>query len=150
MVLLCDELPAGRGPGRPSKALTIAQAEALLAAAESSPMRAYIMVPLLTGARAERCDRWRGITDWMRWPAAAWAGHLVVATGGRDNTAQVWDLTTSAAVAVLDFRRIRALAVGAGWDLVSRLARTSSCSTAMRDTDPLWISLAEPLANQAS
>lgn len=53
VVLLCDELPAGRGTGRPSKALTLAQAEAVLAAAESSPMRAYIVVSLLTGARTE-------------------------------------------------------------------------------------------------
>src|SRR3954470_2158365 len=53
VVLLCDELPAGKGAGRPSKALTLAQAEAVLAAAESSPMRAYIVVSLLTGARTE-------------------------------------------------------------------------------------------------
>ncbi|WP_240521464.1 site-specific integrase [Amycolatopsis vastitatis] len=53
VVLLCDELPAGKGTGRPSKALTLAQAEAVLAAAESSPMRAYIVVSLLTGARTE-------------------------------------------------------------------------------------------------
>ncbi|MDX3195723.1 site-specific integrase [Streptomyces sp. MN03-5084-2B] len=51
VVLLCDELPAGKGIGRPSKALTLAQAEAVLTAAESSPMRAYIVVSLLTGAR---------------------------------------------------------------------------------------------------
>jgi integrase len=53
VVLLCEELPAGKGTGRPSKALTLAQAEAVLAAAESSPMRAYIVVSLLTGARTE-------------------------------------------------------------------------------------------------
>lgn len=53
VVLLCDELPAGKGTGRPSKALTLKQAEAVLAAAESSPMRAYIVVSLLTGARTE-------------------------------------------------------------------------------------------------
>ncbi|WP_372669788.1 site-specific integrase [Amycolatopsis kentuckyensis] len=53
VVLLCDELPAGKGAGRPSKALTLAQAQAVLAAAESSPMRAYIVVSLLTGARTE-------------------------------------------------------------------------------------------------
>ncbi|MEU0792869.1 site-specific integrase [Amycolatopsis sp. NPDC005961] len=53
VVLLCEELPAGKGTGRPSKALTLAQAEAVLTAAESSPMRAYIVVSLLTGARTE-------------------------------------------------------------------------------------------------
>ncbi|MEU7788394.1 site-specific integrase [Amycolatopsis sp. NPDC049159] len=53
VVLLCEELPAGKGNGRPSKALTLAQAEAVLTAAESSPMRAYIVVSLLTGARTE-------------------------------------------------------------------------------------------------
>lgn len=53
VVLLCDELPAGKGEGRPSKALTFAQAEAVLKAAEESPMRAYIVVSLLTGARTE-------------------------------------------------------------------------------------------------
>ncbi|MFD5091343.1 tyrosine recombinase XerC [Amycolatopsis thailandensis] len=53
VVLLCDELPAGKGAGRPSKALTLEQAEAVLAAAELSPMRAYIVVSLLTGARTE-------------------------------------------------------------------------------------------------
>jgi hypothetical protein len=30
VVLLCDELPAGKGAGRPSKALTLAEAEACL------------------------------------------------------------------------------------------------------------------------
>lgn len=52
VVLLC-ECPLGTAPGRPSKALTLAQAEALLAAAETSSMRGYIVVALLTGARTE-------------------------------------------------------------------------------------------------
>jgi integrase len=51
VVLLC-EIPEGR-PGRPSKSLTFDQAEAVLAAAEGTPMRAYIVVSLLTGARTE-------------------------------------------------------------------------------------------------
>ncbi|WP_245992334.1 tyrosine-type recombinase/integrase [Prauserella muralis] len=51
VVLLC-EIPEGR-PGRPSKSLTLAQAEAVLRAAEGTPMRAYIVVSLLTGARTE-------------------------------------------------------------------------------------------------
>lgn len=64
VVDLC-QVPTGR-PGRPSKALTLAQAEAVLSAAETSddlPARlggkprtrltAYIVVSLLTGARTE-------------------------------------------------------------------------------------------------
>lgn len=52
VVLLCD-CPIGKGQGRPSKALTLTQAEAVLSAAEKSTMRAYIVVALLTGARTE-------------------------------------------------------------------------------------------------
>ncbi|MFC5911713.1 site-specific integrase [Streptacidiphilus monticola] len=51
VVALCS-VPAGR-PGRPSKALTMAQAEAVLAAAELTSMRAYVVLSLLTGARTE-------------------------------------------------------------------------------------------------
>lgn len=52
VAMLC-EIPKGTS-GRPSKALTMAQAEALLEAAERSPMRAYIVVSMLTGAREPR------------------------------------------------------------------------------------------------
>lgn len=51
VVALCS-VPKGRG-GRPSKALTFAQAEAVLKAAENSRMYAYIVLSLLTGARTE-------------------------------------------------------------------------------------------------
>ncbi|MEV5273902.1 site-specific integrase [Streptomyces werraensis] len=51
VVELCS-VPQGR-PGRPSKALTFAQAEAVLKAAEGTSMHAYIVVALLTGARTE-------------------------------------------------------------------------------------------------
>jgi integrase len=51
VALLC-EIPEGR-PGRPSKSLTLAQAEAVLKAAEKSPLRAYIVLSLLIGARTE-------------------------------------------------------------------------------------------------
>jgi integrase len=51
VVLLC-EVPAG-GPGRPSKSLTLPQAEALLTAAEASAMHAYVVLSLLIGARTE-------------------------------------------------------------------------------------------------
>jgi integrase len=60
IVLLC-EVPQGR-TGRPSKSLTLPQAEAVLRAAEQGPARmgAYIIVSLLTGARTEemRALRW--------------------------------------------------------------------------------------------
>ncbi|PPK65772.1 site-specific integrase [Actinokineospora auranticolor] len=52
VVLLCD-CPTGKGKGRPSKSLTLAQAEAVMKAAEKSPMRGYVVVALLTGARTE-------------------------------------------------------------------------------------------------
>jgi integrase len=51
VVALCS-VPQG-GPGRPSKSLTLAQAEAILTAAEGSRLHAYIVVSLLTGARTE-------------------------------------------------------------------------------------------------
>jgi integrase len=51
VVLLC-EIPQGQ-EGRPSKSLTFDQAAALLAAAEGTPLHAYIVVSLLTGARTE-------------------------------------------------------------------------------------------------
>lgn len=51
-VALHCEIPAGQ-PGRPSKALTLEQALMLLAAAQDTPMEAYITVSLLTGARTE-------------------------------------------------------------------------------------------------
>lgn len=51
VVGLCS-IPEGR-QGRPSKSLTLAQAEAVLTAAENTKMAAYIVVALLTGARTE-------------------------------------------------------------------------------------------------
>jgi integrase len=51
VVALCS-VPQGQ-PGRPSKALTLAQAEAILTAADGSRLHAYIVVSLLTGARTE-------------------------------------------------------------------------------------------------
>jgi integrase len=51
VVELCT-VPTGQS-GRPSKALTLAQAEAVLQAASPARMHAYIVVSLLTGARTE-------------------------------------------------------------------------------------------------
>ncbi|MFB8025261.1 MULTISPECIES: tyrosine recombinase XerC [unclassified Streptomyces] len=58
VVELCS-VPAGR-PGRPSKSLTLKQADAVLVAAEDSPLYAYVVVSLLTGGRTEemRPLRW--------------------------------------------------------------------------------------------
>jgi integrase len=51
VVELCS-VPKGK-PGRPSKSLTLAQAEEVLKAAEGSRMHAYVVLSLLTGARTE-------------------------------------------------------------------------------------------------
>jgi integrase len=51
VVMLCS-VPKGL-LGRPSKALTFAQAAAVLGAAEGTRMYAYVVVSLLTGARTE-------------------------------------------------------------------------------------------------
>ena len=51
VVLLCD-VPTGQ-QGRPSKALTLDQAEAVLTAAEGTAMHAYIVLSILIGARTE-------------------------------------------------------------------------------------------------
>ena len=63
IILLC-EVPGGRA-GRPSKSLTLAQAEAVLKAADCAQLRirAYIIVSLLTGARTEemRALRWHDV-----------------------------------------------------------------------------------------
>jgi integrase len=51
VVLLCD-IPTGQ-EGRPSKALTLDQAVAVLHHSEGSPLHAYIVLSLLIGARTE-------------------------------------------------------------------------------------------------
>jgi len=51
VALLCEP-PRGR-PGRPSKSLTVQQAQALLTAAKNTPLHAYVVLSLLTGARTE-------------------------------------------------------------------------------------------------
>jgi integrase len=61
VVALCS-VPVGQA-GRPSKSLTLPQAEALLAAAEDTPLHAYVVLSLLTGARTEevRALRWEHV-----------------------------------------------------------------------------------------
>ncbi|NAS23913.1 tyrosine-type recombinase/integrase [Herbidospora sp. NEAU-GS84] len=51
-VVALAEIPEGR-PGRPSKALTLTQAIAVLEAAESATLHAYVVLSILIGARTE-------------------------------------------------------------------------------------------------
>lgn len=75
---LCD-IPAGQ-PGRPSKALTLDQAQAVLAAAIGAPLYAYIVLSLLMGARTEelRALRWDHVVaydeDSSQWQSVISAG----------------------------------------------------------------------------
>ncbi|MEU7915676.1 site-specific integrase [Microbispora bryophytorum] len=64
--------PKGK-TGRPSKALTLAQAKALLSAAESSSLHAYVLLSLMTGIRTEeaRALRWDHVVAWVE-KAGAW------------------------------------------------------------------------------
>jgi integrase len=71
-------IPAGR-KGRPSKALTIAQAQAILDSAARHPFYAYITVSLLTGARTEEV---RALT-WDR-------THLTTGPNGEPPHIKVW------------------------------------------------------------
>jgi len=61
VVPLCS-VPKGQ-PGRPSKALTLDQAKAVLSAAERSRLHAYVVLSLLTGARTEelRALTWKHV-----------------------------------------------------------------------------------------
>lgn len=61
VVMLC-EVPTGQG-GRPSKSLTLDQAEAVLNAAVGSRLHAYIVLSLLIGARTEelRALKWEDV-----------------------------------------------------------------------------------------
>jgi len=59
--------PKGR-PGRPSKALTLEQATAVLTSAKSSQLNAYVVLSLLTGIRTEeaRALRWDHVVAWTK------------------------------------------------------------------------------------
>ena len=63
---LRKEAPRDR-TGRPSKSLTLAQAQALLKAAESARLYAYIIVSLLSGLRTEevRAFIWDYVVTWV-------------------------------------------------------------------------------------
>ncbi|WP_309237005.1 hypothetical protein [Actinomadura sp. BRA 177] len=59
--------------GRPSRALTLDQARAVLEAAQSSRLHAYVVVSLLTGVRTEeaRALQWAHVVAWID-DAAEW------------------------------------------------------------------------------
>ena len=52
--------------GRPSKALTLAQATAVMEQAKSSPIHAYVVLTIMTGVRTEeaRALRWDHVVAW--------------------------------------------------------------------------------------
>jgi integrase len=81
VVALCG-VPSGRG-GRPSKSLTMAQARALLDAAEGSPLEAYVVVSVLTGARTEEL---RALT----WAHVDLDGSPDAESTSRPPSVQVW------------------------------------------------------------
>ena len=58
--------PKGK-PGRPSRAMTLEQARAMLEQAKSSRLHAYVVVSLLTGIRTEeaRALRWSHVVAWV-------------------------------------------------------------------------------------
>ena len=58
--------PKGK-PGRPSKAMTLEQATAMLEQAKASRLHAYVVVSLLTGIRTEeaRALRWSHVVVWV-------------------------------------------------------------------------------------
>lgn len=57
----------GKKPGRPSKALTKDQADAVLEQAKRTSMHAYVTLSLLTGVRTEeaRALRWSHVVAWV-------------------------------------------------------------------------------------
>jgi hypothetical protein len=77
--LFCETLK-GRA-GRPSKSLTLDQATAVLAVSDGTPMHAYVVLSLLTGARTEevRVLRWDHVVayddarqSWVPVSVAGW------------------------------------------------------------------------------
>lgn len=64
--------PKGK-PGRPSRAMTLEQATAMLEQAKTSRLHAYVAVSLLTGVRTEeaRALRWSHVVAWVE-EKAAW------------------------------------------------------------------------------
>jgi integrase len=61
------DTPEGRKGGRPSKALTLDQATAVLEHAEGDSLHAYVVLSLMTGVRTEeaRALRWSHVVAWI-------------------------------------------------------------------------------------
>ncbi|MFK0192428.1 tyrosine-type recombinase/integrase [Kitasatospora sp. NPDC090308] len=123
VVELCT-VPTGR-PGRPSKALTLAQAEAVLKAAEKTGMYAYIVVSLLTGARTEELRALTWDHAFLKGTPAGVPPHIAVwrsvRAGGDTKTRK------SRRTLALPARCVEALLdhwVNQGWD---RLAAGDDC-----------------------
>ncbi|MEV5829475.1 site-specific integrase, partial [Spirillospora sp. NPDC052242] len=59
--------PKGRA-GRPSKALTLEQATAVLETAKASRLHAYVVLSLMTGIRTEeaRALQWQHVVAWVK------------------------------------------------------------------------------------
>ncbi|HUZ53657.1 MAG TPA: tyrosine-type recombinase/integrase [Streptosporangiaceae bacterium] len=84
--------PPGTAPGRPSRALNVDRALAVLQAARADRIYAYVVLSLLTGIRTEEAARCGGTTSTWRpsrpaWPSGGRCGRTVTsrrpAPGGR-------------------------------------------------------------------
>jgi integrase len=125
--------PKGR-KGRPSRALTLDQAVAVLEQAKSTPLRAYVTLSLLTGIRTEeaRALRWSHVVAWVE-NAEEWRPVAEVGFDRQKLAVYVWrsvredgDTKTELSRRTLEIpdaaRVVIGLAVGsAGW------ARCSGC-----------------------
>src|SRR5580692_8310711 len=87
--------PRGRS-GRPSKSFTLAQAKALLAAAERTRWHAYVALSLLVGIRTEeaRALRWDHVVTWVddteEWQPVTTAGFDGARAGDDRFAVYVW------------------------------------------------------------
>ena len=87
--------PQGR-TGRPSKSFTLEQAKALLAAAESTRLHAYVVLSLLVGIRTEeaRALRWDHVVTWeddsAGWQPVSTAGFDPARAGEGQYAIYVW------------------------------------------------------------
>ena len=70
---IVNSTPRG-SEGRPSRALSVAQAEAVLAAARGTRLEPYLALSLMTGIRTEEA---RALTWERRWSSTTWGGHCL-------------------------------------------------------------------------
>jgi integrase len=123
--------------GRPSRALTLAQAAAVLEAAKTRPLYAYVVLSLMTGirteeARALRWDHvqawtgkdsgWRPVTeagfDHKRFTICVWRSVRVDGDTKTEKSRRTLELPKEAVTALKDHRKKQAvsrLEVGAAW-----------------------------------